>query len=565
MKRISAIILIFLFLFPSISLSARPSDLLKRADRCRRSLLRSKIKKKYRINWLRCIATYRRIYRLYPSSPEAPWAIYHCANLYLGLYGYSGKKRDLNYALTLYRWLVERYPHHRLADDAQFKIGWIFYKYKHDLKKAYIEFLKVEIKYPHGDMKKKAGRILDHLTVLLGKANTEGLKKGLRKKKVALKNIRYWSTYNYARVVIDLERPTKYSYRLYRKKGRENFVIYIKNAFIPRSGTSKKRIKKGPVSYVIARAYRNGIVKVLLSIKEKKDYDIFHLFNPFRIVVDVGERIKVASSRKKPKIALSPKILKKKVRRGIRKVKKKDNTISLAQQLGLRIRRIVIDPGHGGRDPGCIWRGIKEKDITLRVSKLLARRLRAMGYEVYLTRTRDVYLSLEKRIAIANMKHADLFISIHVNAYRNRALRGIETYFLNVATDERAILVAARENATSEKNMSDLQSILSSLMLNTKIHESSRLAYDIQKEVVSTLKYRFGYRYIQDLGVKQAPFYVLIGARMPAVLIEIGFITNRLERRRLLDYRYERALAYGIARGIVRYIEENQSIASRTY
>lgn len=562
MKRLNTIILtIFFFLFPSLSLSASPSDLLKRADRCRKELLRSKIKRKYRINWLRCIAKYKRIYRIYPLSPEAPWAIYHCANLYLGLYRYSGKKRDLNCALTLYRWLVEKYPHHRLADDAQYKIGWIFYKYKHDLKKAYIEFLKVEIRYPHGDMKRRAKRILDHLAVLLGKSNTKILKKGLRKKKIALKNIRYWSTYNYARVVIDLERSAKYSYRLYRK----NLVIYIKNAFIPRNSTFKRRIKKGPVSYVIARAYKNGIVRVILIIKEKKDYDIFHLFNPFRIVIDVGERIKIARSKKKPKITLSTKILKKKIRRGIRKTKKKDNTISLAQQLGLRIRRIVIDPGHGGRDPGCIWGGIKEKDITLRIAKLLAKKLRSMGYEVYLTRTRDTYLSLEKRIAIANMKHADLFISIHVNAHRNRRLRGIETYFLNVATDERAILVAARENATSEKNMSDLQSILSSLMLNTKIHESSRLAYDIQKEIVSTLRYRFRYRYIQDLGVKQAPFYVLIGARMPAILIEVGFITNRLERKRLLDLRYERALAYGIARGIVRYINENQSIASRTY
>jgi len=135
----------------------------------------------------------------------------------------------------------------------------------------------------------------------------------------------------------------------------------------------------------------------------------------------------------------------------------------------------------------------------------------------------------------------------------------VETYFLNIATDERAILVAARENATSEKNISDLQSIIRDLMLNTKIHESSQLAYEIQTGIVSTLKKRF--RYIEDLGVKQGPFYVLVGAIMPAVLIEVGYITNRIERNRLLDRRYQEMLAEGIYRGIKKYIIGMEQIA----
>ncbi len=542
------------------ALTRNASYLLKRADKCRRALYRSEKLKKYRSNWLRCIYKYRKIYRLYPASPEAPWAIYHSANMYLNLYKYSGKKIDLEKAISLYRWLAEKYPSHRLADDAQFKIAWIYYKYKHNLQKAYVEFLKVEIRYPKGDMRARAKRFLDRLAVVLSRKDTERLKKSIKKRRVALKDIRYWATSDYTRVVVDLEGKAKYSSRLDPKKG---FVIYIKNAFIPYNKVIHRKVKKGDVKDIVASQYRDGIVKVCLNLKDKKvnSYDIFHLYNPYRIVVDIGEKEK---PQKKLKANLNlKKSTRKKVRRGIRKVKKKDNTISLARQLGLGVRRIVIDPGHGGRDPGCIWGRIKEKDITLRIAKILAKRLRKMGYEVYLTRTKDIYLPLEKRTAIANLRKADLFISIHVNAHRNRRIRGVETYFLNMATDERAILVAARENATSEKNISDLQSIISELMLNTKIHESSKLAYDIQEGVISTLRKR--YRYVQNLGVKQGPFYVLVGARMPAVLIEVGFITNKIERWRLLNRRYEQLIAEGIAKGIQRYVEEIQNIASATY
>ncbi len=555
---------LFLFVIPysyihDIYASTRnASYLLKQADRCRRTLYRSNRLKKYRSNWLRCIYKYRKIYRLYPASPQAPWAIYHSANLYLNLYKYSGKKIDLEKALSLYKWLAEKYPYHRLADDAQFKIAWIYYKYKHNLQKAYVEFLKVEIRYPKGDMRVRARRFLDRLAVVLSKKDTERLKKSIKKRRIALKDIRYWATSDYTRVVADLEAKAKYSSKLDPEKG---FVIYIKNAFIPYNKVIHIKVKKGDVKDIVARQYKDGI-KVCINLEDKKinSYDIFHLYDPYRIVVDIGE--KGRPQKKKLKANLK-KLTKKRVRKGIRKVKKKDNTISLARQLGLGVRRIVIDPGHGGRDPGCIWGGIKEKDITLRIAKILAKKLRKMGYEVYLTRTKDIYLPLEKRTAIANLRKADLFISIHVNAHRNRRIRGVETYFLNMATDERAILVAARENATSEKNISDLQSIISELMLNTKIHESSKLAYDIQEGVISTLRKR--YRYVQNLGVKQGPFYVLVGARMPAVLIEVGFITNKIERWRLLNRRYEQLIAEGIAKGIQRYVEEIQNIASATY
>jgi N-acetylmuramoyl-L-alanine amidase len=219
----------------------------------------------------------------------------------------------------------------------------------------------------------------------------------------------------------------------------------------------------------------------------------------------------------------------------------------------LGISRVVIDPGHGGKDRGATGvGGFIEKDLTLRFSRKLADSLKKkLGLEVILTRTDDVFIPLEERTAIANTKAADLFISVHANAHRDQKLTGLETYFLNLATDAEAMRVAALENATTTRNMSDLQLILNDLMLNSKISESSRLAGEVHRRTVRRLKQRF--RGIRDLGVKQAPFYVLIGANMPSILIELGFITNKMEARRLKNSRYLRQLTDGIVEGIKEY------------
>jgi N-acetylmuramoyl-L-alanine amidase len=197
---------------------------------------------------------------------------------------------------------------------------------------------------------------------------------------------------------------------------------------------------------------------------------------------------------------------------------------------------------------------VKEKNIVLGIARILKKKIeKEIGCEVFLTRNRDVFLPLERRTAIANMKKADLFISLHINAHRNRKISGLETYFLNMAMDERSVMVAARENATSEKNISDLQTILNDLMLNTKITESSRLAHNVQEGMVSRVRKK--YTRVRNLGVKQAPFYVLIGAQMPAVLVETGFLTNRTERKRLLSKKYQESVAEGICAGIKTYIK----------
>ena len=539
--------------------SKKPALLLKEADQCRKTLYDSAKGKKYRNNWLRCINSYKKIYTRYPKSSQAPWAIYSSAGMFTKLYIYSGRKGDLEEALGLYRQVVSKFNSHRLADDAQYSIGRIYYKYKKDPTHAYVEFLKVEIKFPLGDMLPEARKMMDKLTVILSKkSENKGTEINAvsKHKLVDVKDIRHWSTPNYTRVVIDLQSPVKYEHHLLKadpnSKKPRRIYLDIKNAHVTSRIDRPIAIKGDLLKRARAGQYTKENVRVVLDIESIGGYQVFHLHDPFRIVVDVKRTDKrVAKSKPKPTLK------KRAVRKGIWKPKAPGNKLSLARQLGLNVKRIVIDPGHGGKDPGCLSRkGPREKDIVLGIAKALAKKIKKkIGCDVFLTRDRDISLSLERRTAIANMKKADLFISLHVNAHKRKSIYGLETYFLNMATDERSMLVAARENATSEKNISDLQMILNDLMLNTKINESNRLAHEVQRGLISGLKKK--YKRVKNLGVKQAPFYVLIGAQMPAILIETGFITNYTEKKRLMSRKYREYLAEGICAGIKAYIKSS--------
>jgi N-acetylmuramoyl-L-alanine amidase len=225
---------------------------------------------------------------------------------------------------------------------------------------------------------------------------------------------------------------------------------------------------------------------------------------------------------------------------------------SLARQLGLRVARIVIDPGHGGHDPGAQAHGLSEAelvlDVALRLEKLLTR---LPGVEVVLTRRTNEFIPLEERTAIANQQGADLFLSIHANASRTPSVRGVETYFLNFATNPTAEAVAARENATSAQTMGALPAILRAIALNNKLSESRELATILQTSMVRRLRGQS--KGVKDLGVKQAPFVVLIGAQMPSVLAEVSFLTNRAEAGLLKQAAYRQHIAQALADGVVKY------------
>jgi N-acetylmuramoyl-L-alanine amidase len=368
----------------------------------------------------------------------------------------------------------------------------------------------------------------------------------------AVSGIRFWSNPSYTRVVVDISDKTPYFHHLLKKdpdlKKPQRLYVDLQNSRLAKDFPKVVPINDDLLMDARAGQYTNDVVRVVVDIKSFKTYKIFSLMNPFRIVIDVwGEEGASPPAEQQAAIRLP------------------DGKIppgSIARSLALGVSRIVLDAGHGGKDPGArgVCRSAREKDITLSLARRLKKKLEArLGASVMMTRDKDTFLTLEERTALANTKEADLFISLHVNAHRNKDAYGIETYFLNLATDEESIRVAAMENATSTKNISDLQTILMDLMQNAKINESSRLASHVQSNMVGHLKKH--YRQVRDKGVKQAPFYVLLGAQMPAILVETSFISNPRECQRLLDPAYQDRLCDGIVSGIESYIKATSPTA----
>jgi N-acetylmuramoyl-L-alanine amidase len=238
-----------------------------------------------------------------------------------------------------------------------------------------------------------------------------------------------------------------------------------------------------------------------------------------------------------------------------------DGKFSLARQLGLGVSRIVIDAGHGGHDPGARGNGINESELTLDVALRLQKLLEKQpGFEVIMTRATNVFIPLEERTNIANRESADLFLSIHANASRNTKARGVETYFLNFATNPDAEAVAARENAGSGQSMRKLPDIVRAIALNNKIDESRDFADMVQRSMVRKLSSRIAA--VRNIGVKQAPFVVLIGAAMPSVLAEISFVTNKQDAVLLKTNAYRQQIAEALFDAVQRYQQSLKKMRS---
>jgi N-acetylmuramoyl-L-alanine amidase len=334
-----------------------------------------------------------------------------------------------------------------------------------------------------------------------------------------------------------------------------------------------------------------NVTRVVMDMEGVESYSVFTLYDPFRIIVDFKRSAAAAArtttaapvavpttgpapsgapaaatdapappSPLPSRPATSPALSAPAV-----PAVNSNGSFSLARQLGLGVARVVIDAGHGGHDPGTRANGLSESELTLDVALRLRKLLdKQPGVEVVMTRDKDVYIPLEERTAIANREAADLFLSIHVNASRNKAAAGIETYVLNFATNPEAEAVAARENSASGRTMHNLPSIVQAIALNNKIDESRDLAAVVQKAMVGKLRDRN--RQVRDRGVKQAPFVVLIGAGMPSVLAEMAFITNKQEGQLLKTPAYRQSIAEALFDAIVRYqrsLKVKSAIASR--
>jgi len=573
--------------------------------------------------YLKLVSSYRRVYLITPHAAEVPAALVQVAELHQEM----GRQFDPKYfqsAIDAYQFLLHEYPENRYRQDALFTIGRI---QKDDLEqpemaeKTFQEFLKLYPRSPKDDEARKA-------LAEIASAREQAAKPSTRKK-LAEQNekqrtlpqvtqIRTWNAENYTRVVIDVDDDVQYQAARIANPDRIYFDLHKAKLSSTLAGKSLE-VQGGLLKTIRVAQNQVGVVRVVLEVDKVKDYSVFLLPNPYRLVVDVyGDTPITAKSAPPPvaepaKAAEAPaKTDQTEAKRGEKHVAHpaksesapresarsepvkpapapadksasvgatktssretaaltppqptRDGQRSLTRALGLKIGRIVIDPGHGGHDTGTIGpTGLMEKDlcldIALRLGKIIQQRL--PGAEVIYTREDDTFVPLENRTAIANQAKADLFISVHANSSHDHKARGVETYYLNFSASPEAMEVASRENALSQGSIHELQDLIKKIARNEKIEESRELAAEIQDSLTKRLQ-RVN-RTLKNRGVRKAPFVVLIGANMPSVLSEVSFISNPTDEQLLKKPENRQRVAEGLYRGVESYL---QSINSLTY
>ncbi len=355
-----------------------------------------------------------------------------------------------------------------------------------------------------------------------------------------VEEIRLFDHDDYTRVVIELSRETKYE--LHELSNPSRLYIDIHDTWIAEperealsaDGDSViKRVRGGQNTL-----HRTRVVMELDAGAVR--HRAFHLTKPFRIVTDVYAKGAKSSKRKLAATAA-----------------RSSDTEAFDSR---PVRRIVIDPGHGGKDPGASGGKVREKDVVLAISTELRKELVSRGFEVFMTRKDDRFIPLEKRTAIANKLHADVFLSIHANASPDKRTHGVETYLLDTRYDRQTARVAARENGTTVAALSELQKILASLRLGYNERFAAHLAQSVQSSLLGRLSRDV--KASRNLGVKRGPFLVLFQANMPAILVEVGFVSNRHEAKRLKTRAFARAAARGIADGVSGYRKAHGSVVA---
>lgn len=525
-----------------------------------------------------------------PACSRADDALYMAGMIGGRAFRQGGDRSDLDRSLAAFKLLAANYPESNLADDALYHSGEIYVVLgeRDQARSAFGAAMMV----PGGDMAAKAREQLDRLADPTSSVPPATTAAGATTKipptapaaavsppapkpgatvaagptpppKVVARflGIRYWSNKEYTRVVIDLDREVPYDPphllkadpalgtppRLYVDfRGAE--VSPAISAATPEAGCYALPIGDGLLKKARAGHYQPGVARVVIDIERIDHFRAFPMpGEPFRYVIDIyGSPAKV-----RPTAPVAP----------LPGDTAAANVTSRKPPASGRKIIIVLDPGHGGKDPGAVGGGgLQEKAVTLEIARRAKRVLEAKrpDLRVVLTRSDDRYIGLVERTAMANTLGADLFLSIHINAAPNKNARGIETYYLDNTTDRASLKLAAKENFVSEEVMTSSRDttnlILADMITSSKVEDSVPLARLVQKSLVSTLNARF--EDVPNLGVKKAPFWVLTGAVMPCVLTEVNFISNRNEEKRLRTSEYQQAAAEAIAAGVISYLDQ---------
>ena len=563
----------------------------------------TRTKKKF----LALLRSFDLVRRTDPTFGNVPPSLRAMAELYREMGDTFGEEKYYRLAVKSFKFLIREYPYSVNARRAWYGIGEIQSADLEDIaaaRKAYEMFLK------RNPRAREAGEVKQKLQELklLASRKPEGVPPPAPRKDgktggpaVQVTEVRHWVGPNYTRVVVGTGGEVKY--RVARLQKPDRIYFDILHSYPADSIKGKDLdIENGFLKKIRIGQHRPNVTRVVLDVDEIEDYTIFPLPNPYRIVVDIrgkaaqstklqakneplkpgtrrsgtpkpeGEGTKAATrvatggrgesgengSAGKPKE--SPGKGAAGNRENVKTASAKPalptagGNRTLTRALGLKIGRIVIDPGHGGHDPGTIGpTGLSESklvlDVALRLKKLIESNLES---EVMLTRDGDRFVPLEERTAIANKQAADLFISIHANASRQRWVRGVETFYLSFTRSKTSLEVAARENASSQESVNRLQDMIKKIALNEMAEESEEFARVIQSSMYNRLR---KVSWQKNRGVKKAPFVVLIGADMPAVLAEISFITNPKDEALLKKSEHRQRIAEALYGGVARYVE----------
>ena len=482
----------------------------------------------------------------------AAGALFHAAACQEALARCSNLTADFTRTQNLYLDVVKKHPTSNVADDALLAAARLHAGRASGREKALDLLGTLLATYPKGDMAPEARRLQAALTED-APAPTPARRKAERPELQVLS----WDSpnKNLVEIVLEMSAPARYTARRVEsaKGAPARVVIDFEDARVVNDVRKGVTVRGSLLQAVRVQERKEGGASLHFDFREVRHFDTRSEDDPCRIVLSVAAG-KAALPGKKGKGARS---------QGYadagdgtappaRAAALRTSQVSnMASQLGLTVRKVFIDAGHGGKDPGTGHNDILERMVTLDVAQRLGRLLEANGLEVAYSRRKDVFVSLSERTRKANAERADLFVSIHVNASENPQISGFETYYLDLASNPQAARVATLENAGSDRRLSDMQCMLADVMLNARVEESRRLAADIQRLSLFRLKRR-EYE-VRNNGIKSAPFHVLLGAQMPAILVEVGYCTNRAEARNLGKPAYRHALAEGLAEGILAY------------
>lgn len=456
----------------------------------------------------------------YPASSYATNALYLSGMLWEGLYAHTKYVSDWSQSLKTYGKVLMLYPDSEFADKALFRRGTLYLKM--GLRRlALTEFKKLADNYPKSALCDLAKLHIIQLSNWKKKKTVKDVNQF--SSLVSFNGFRYWSNNRYTRVVMDFSSKVPFHFKTLETKEGTKLFFTLEKTLILRHKNPSVHGKQGEFFKGAVIKKHGHLSFITISLGSKSQCQVFTLISPFRIVID----------------ALSQNELTKRPQR-LTTHKKSRNFV------------VCLDPGHGGRDPGATGpHGIREKDVVLRIAKILREKLiKRYGYKVIMTRNRDVFVPLEERVAFANSKGADIFISIHINASRNRRLQGISTFCLSNTSDEKSLRLAARENGVPLSKMSSVDKILNDMLFCEKYNDSYKVAHLIHQALIHDVRQYIPK--IDDLGVRFAPFYVLAGAKMPSILLELDFISNPYSEKRLLKYTYLNRITDGIAEGLAK-------------